>query len=153
MNLINFDPIMKTFLSLFIIGYCSLFIANCSDDNFINNSASTRDSLIFSQDSLYLDCPIIGSVFNNIQLNNLSPNSSYKVTFDGETDFDSTRGINEIFVNDSPRIYGFVAINNNHNISFITIDNGFILNLFINSYDTSYKYICAKDIKLYKVMN
>ena len=150
-------PIHLFYILLGVIFTLSILFTSCSDNPITSNNGgyTMNDSLIWSKDSLGISINYISnySVHNfTISLIDTSIHK-VKITFDGETNIDSSTGLSQIELYPTWwdfRKFGKIEINKFH--SLIVSNVGQVeFHVYINeSYDNTYKYVRLKNIKIFR---
>ena len=153
---------MKYLPFIFLILYIG-----CSD-NPVNptngNPPLSGDSLMWSLDSLvvYRNYFSLETIYAADGYTVDASIQKIKFTFTGETNFDSSKGIQQIAIYlawQSFNLYEFngkTAINKNHSITLVPQNSQNYFNYtfytkIFHSYDNTYKYLKLKNVKIYKI--
>lgn len=126
------------------------------------NPPLTNDSLLFSKDSIviYLNQYSLTEIYDGTSTILDSSINKIKVTFIGETNFDSSKGIQAIcaFPYTQYNYYymlGNNAINKTHEFTFETTNYSlrtwYFYTRIYESYDSTTKFLKIRNLKIYKI--
>jgi hypothetical protein len=136
-----------------------LYFTSCRDDSVSTGSPpQSQDSLLFERDSLSLwRWGNVGQMYEQFTYSPDTSIKKVKITFTGETNFDSSKGNQEIYVYGYPNLTyikdGFTAVNQNHIINHEFNTATFLeFNISINATPENFlRFIRLRNIKIYKV--